>query len=32
VMLQYYGNAVRPDDAPTSVVRMQVNLMFPRGK
>ena len=30
VMLQYYGYAVRPDDAPAGLVRMQVNLMFPR--
>jgi len=29
VMLQYYGNAVRPDGAPAGLVRMQFNLMFP---
>jgi hypothetical protein len=32
VALQYYGNAVRPDGAPSGMVRMQFNLMFPRGK
>jgi len=32
VMLQYYGNAVRPDGAPSGLVRMQVNLMFPVAK
>lgn len=28
VALQYYGNAVRPDGAPSGFVRLQFNLMF----
>ena len=32
VLLQYYGNAVRPDNAPAGFVRMQFSLMFPRAK
>lgn len=32
VVLQYYGNAVAPDDAPSGFVRLQFSLMFPRAK
>jgi len=31
VMLQYYANVVRPDNAGSSVVRMQFNLLYPKG-
>lgn len=32
VFLQYYGNAVKPDSAPASLIRLQFNLMFPVAK
>jgi len=32
VMMQYYGNAVRPDGAPAGLVRLQFVLMFPTAK
>jgi hypothetical protein len=32
VMLQYYGNAVKPDGAPAGFTRLQFVLMFPAAK
>ena len=31
IAMQYYGNVVRPDNAGSSLVRMQFTLMYPKG-
>jgi hypothetical protein len=31
IAMQYYGNVVRPDNAGSSLIRMQFTLMYPKG-